>query len=116
MKRNLTRKITQRNQSNENERSKFRYEAAALKRRATAQETAALRKRRSRRGSRSGARKGRQGAKASRVEAITASASPAILNSPGTTPATNSEITAVIRGPPALVSGATTIALPWRKA
>src|SRR5688572_30658161 len=59
---------------------------------------------------------GRSGSSTSSTDATSAIASPRIFSEPGTTPAKASASTAVTSGAPALVSGATTIALPWRNA
>ncbi len=104
----LTQSALKRNQSNENETSRISLQSWDHPRKGAA-------------AAGNGRSKGDRklepyGARASSAEAITANARPTIFSSPGTTPAISSEITAVTSGPPALVSGATTIALPCRKA
>src|SRR6187399_1051930 len=56
---------------------------------------------------------GRSGSSTSRTDATSAMTKPTIFSEPGMTPAKISASTAVTSGAPALVSGATTIALPW---
>ena len=56
------------------------------------------------------------GSIASNIAAITAKIIPSIFASPGTMPSHNMLRTEEMSGAPALVSGETTIALPYRKA